>query len=673
MNKSFLVFFAIILLTSFVFAEDIAYIKDGILNSNDNVIIDLLNDYYFVDIIDKDENIGDYDVYIVAESVNDIEGVIDNTNVKTFFLSKNAGKKIGLSASNGLTSGKEITILNNDNEITQGFDLDKLKVYSSYGEINYLSGCRAINQEDLAYKTSTTRGIIIAFKKGSLLLDDTCTQRTKELYERNVYFGLIDAEKWNSDAQTLFLNSVEWLITEDDNDGDGYDLIEDCDDNNPFIYPGAEEILDNIDQNCINDAPEFDLLNPDYDDVMIFIGTEKLFEINVNDVDGDDVMVSWFLDDEEVGSDNEYLFDGFDMQGDYNLRVRISDGELENTYLWDVFVGGEEYFTCQEVGGYLCDFEIEVCSGDLWDVFDTNNCCNVACSEKPPEFKDIDDRRALTGGLEIIINNIAENEVFKIEELISIDIDIKNNIDEDIDAEVSVYLYDVNEDEIIYEEVDSMNIRKNRKSNIDFEMSFPEDIDVDNVYYLFIKADADDYYEEKFIKIRPKKEDHRVIIEQVKLSESNYLVCGDYLDINVNVKNIGSYNEDVYVKLKSSDLKIDIINPLFELGENDDSDEKFSLKLLDNLEVGDYKLTITVFYGSSRDYVEQIIKISDCKTEVVDVNNMKVIGLSRIDSPALEKRSSFSLKSAGLILLMVLSLMAFAGIISYIVFIVYRG
>ncbi len=61
-------------------------------------------------------------------------------------------------------------------------------------------------------------------------------------------------------AKTYFYNN--------DQDTDGYDVTQDCDDDNPAVYPGAAEICDGIDNNCNQQTDEglvFSIYYPDAD------------------------------------------------------------------------------------------------------------------------------------------------------------------------------------------------------------------------------------------------------------------------------------------------------------------------------------------------------------------------------------------------------------------------
>ncbi|MBW2989727.1 hypothetical protein KY358_05425, partial [Candidatus Woesearchaeota archaeon] len=60
----------------------------------------------------------------------------------------------------------------------------------------------------------------------------------------------------NSMEQTLFAGTVE--VVNPDKDGDGYKVPEDCDDNDPYVNPGAEEICDGIDNDCDDAVDESD-------------------------------------------------------------------------------------------------------------------------------------------------------------------------------------------------------------------------------------------------------------------------------------------------------------------------------------------------------------------------------------------------------------------------------
>lgn len=208
----------IILLAGTVSAlgEKIAYIvpNSNNLDSNELAIKSiLLQENYNLDIYSDTMsfNVDNYEVIIVGEDVNNI--FFDNKQHKTLFLSRVAARKSGLSAESGQTSGgKVINIIERNHFITDGFNEGVTTVYNSLDEMHYVKSCYALGAENLAIDGGSIRSVILAVPEESLLLDGGCSERTALLEQRNLFFGLIKAGKWNNNAKSLFKNSAAWLI-----------------------------------------------------------------------------------------------------------------------------------------------------------------------------------------------------------------------------------------------------------------------------------------------------------------------------------------------------------------------------------------------------------------------------------------------------------------------------
>ncbi len=292
MRKLFLILFLFLMLTSFVLAKDVAYVvKNDVFGVDQNIIDELIVGGYTYDVIDDSDisstDFSNYELILVKDKlsnapINDYKSLVINPDYYEDWSSDigNIGSNQNLEAMN-----------NQGRSIGEGLP----SVFEVYNDCCFSGGSVSIPMYYLAGAKFGSEGTIYTVNHlGEFAV------ATKE-NPRRIFFGITETDYWNSNSELLFRNSIQWLIEGEDRDGDGFFSGEDCDDidpnvnpngveipydgidqdcdgsdfadrdgdgydsdlaggndcndDNSGINPGAVEIIDNIDQNCVNDAP----------------------------------------------------------------------------------------------------------------------------------------------------------------------------------------------------------------------------------------------------------------------------------------------------------------------------------------------------------------------------------------------------------------------------------
>ncbi|MFA5173583.1 MAG: hypothetical protein WC438_00190 [Candidatus Pacearchaeota archaeon] len=389
------------------------------------------------------------------------------------------------------------------------------------------------------------------------------------------------------------------------------------------VTDGCDEILTNkvsVKVNPINDKPI--LINYSPRGVLrILENAEQLLYANFLDIDGDDLHLTWFLDGKELdNAEEEYEFSSGE-KGTYELEVVASDGEFEESHTWNIFVGEPSDFTCSDIGGFVFE-KNQRCTGEIIGVRDTNYCCSI---EPELGFNDINRCSVKNSEVTIDFKDISENDEFDVGETMNFRVKVKNYLEDSIDADVEVYLYDLTADAVVEEYDDSVSLDENEESIVSFEIKIPEDLDEDDGYALFAKV-KDEECNEKYIKVDIQREDHNLIIDSFKFN--NEFSCGDFVLIETLVKNLGSEDESAYITITNSELGINE-RQNFDIEKFDDKDEvksNFQIKLPEDAE-GEYELRANVYFQGGNNYVTAPLNVY-CKKvnqEAIETNELALI------------------------------------------------
>jgi hypothetical protein len=385
---------------------------------------------------------------------------------------------------------------------------------------------------------------------------------------------------------------------------------------------GYSEKIFYINVENVPDAPEITSYSP-ANNPRIVNGTNQNFAISARDADNDPLMIVWYLNGLNVSILWNYIFNQA-VNGNYNLTAIVTDGIFDASHEWNVFVGSLVEFNCSEVNGFICNSE-QICEGSILDTYDSspgNICCSQQCSIAPPDFTDADtckpeDKSSL---IEVNIKEPDNNEEFELGDNIDVEIKIRNNLEDDDDFEVSAYLYDISDDEVIDEETEDIDIESGDSEEIEFSFNASYDLDDKNDFAVLVVANSDENEtcNQNYVLIDVKRNKNDIIFKDVQVNPET-AICGDIVNVNAKLQNIGTRDEDnIYMTLENSELGIKEKSEYFSLEEYDDKDtttQSLSFVVPENAVEGTYNLKLKIFYSDETEELVKEISIGKCLKE----------------------------------------------------------
>ena len=207
--------------------------------------------------------------------------------------------------------------------------------------------------------------------------------------------------------------------------------------------------------------------------------------------------------------------------------------------------------------------------------------------------------------------NIAEPDnadEFAPGETINIEVDVDNDDTKDVsDVIVEAFLYNVDQDEEIERvesEPEDIDEGDGTTFDLDLEIPLEEDLDENDQYVLFVKAfedgEEDKHCGEDQIDLDVEREKHDVRVKSIQIVPAS-AEPGEFVDVTVNVINIGSSDEDdVTVRIFEPDIGWDQTSASLDLedGESNDNDGtvRFTFEVPEDAPIKTYSLEAVVTF-----------------------------------------------------------------------------
>jgi hypothetical protein len=279
----FSVLIAVFVLASLggVLAKDIAYIARDSSHVDSSIVSLLDQGSYSYDIIYQNAldstDFADYSIILVGDGLySDYTKIPVNTKnsviLNTYYMDEWLWAKDGVSTKSSNVPS-QVVVFDNSSSITNGIS-EYFTPYASSNEVivsydlRYISkiqdapGLVTIVADDTYFlhlidmNTPTNGAVVAVMNNGSLLRDNQISKA------RGVFLGFSQTKLWTAQTKQIFYNSLDWAISGEDKDLDGFFTDMDCNDYDNSINPNATEVpYNHLDENCDG----YDLADKDQD------------------------------------------------------------------------------------------------------------------------------------------------------------------------------------------------------------------------------------------------------------------------------------------------------------------------------------------------------------------------------------------------------------------------
>ena len=622
MNKTILTLLLIsLLIIPAVAAKDVAYILKSDLHPNAQFIQALTDLGYSYDLIDDSKvastNFSKYSAILVGDEK------ITNAPVNSYkTLIVGDDYSSGWSGGVGsIASSQPLRVVNANrtHPIMKNLPVTDFQVYTEARfnghsiPMYYLSG-RTYSVQSLATEANddSTRPII-AVKDSP----------------KRVFFGVIESEYWTSNTNTMFKNSLKYLV----------------EDSSPPIFSGPIPAVSwqegtttqlNLSRyfSDRNRQPlTFGVFNTsDEDGISInitgeivrfssesgFIGTDWVvfYASNGNGITKSNVVIlnvsetpvipgtpvlSYIGNKVIMEAETlEFVLSAFDS--DVNDTLTFTSSSIPSGAAFTDNHNRTAKFSWvpngNQSGTYPMTFTVRDSSGMQDSETLTISVTEFVEPPKPKNFSDVDLCTNISNKIKLTIKEPGKNDDFNVGDEIDGTIKIKNSADEDLDFDVEYYLYDLDDDEQIDDTDDSIDVDESDTEELDFVLKVPTDIDEKNDFVILINANGEndnEFCTYEFIPIDIKRDKN-------KLSEE--VSPGETLGISIKVQNIGSKDQTLYIQAENKELGISEKTPAFDLEKFDEDDSETKLLYLQipaGAKEKDYELVIRAISDDAED------------------------------------------------------------------------